>query len=100
MATIEVINYCNEVLLDGWKEVRTDKPSKVDLDFFGIDVKVKEAELVDMSKVEKQRHINQDILLLRTYRGRKSETPRRLRAKIIATARKTIVTAEILAEGL
>lgn len=100
MATIEVINYCNNVLLKGWKECGTDKPSEVDLGFFGINVKVQEAELMNMSEIEKQRHIDQDVLLLRTYGGRKAKTPRRLRAEIIAAARESIVTAEILAEGL
>ncbi|MCK0206183.1 hypothetical protein ACT4R9_11280 [Ornithobacterium rhinotracheale] len=100
MATIEVINYCNEHLLKGWKKVGTGEPSKLDLNFLGISVKVKQSELQGMSEAEKQRHINEDILILSVYGYREAKTPRRLRAEIIATENNIPVSAELLAEGL
>ncbi len=98
MATVEVINYCNNNLLKGWKKFnpKTNKnePSRVDLAFFGINRKVQEAELERMSETEKERHIQQDILLLDVYGCYKSDTSRVLRKKIIKEARRRNLSAK------
>ncbi len=92
MATIEVVNYCNNTLLKGWKRFNHKpnkiEPSTVDLAFFGIDSKVQEAELERMSETEKERHIQQDLFLLGVYGYAETKSVGTLRAEIITKARR------------
>lgn len=100
MATIEVIKYCNETLLKGWRNIEDDQPTTVDLALLGIESEVQEAELVKMSKDEQQRHVLQDISLLAVYGDSETKNPWSLRAEIIATAKKTMSIAEIPTNAL
>ena len=101
MATIEVVNYCNELLKkQGWRNVKTNEPTQVDLSFLGIDRKVRQSELMKMSKAEQERHIQQDILLLSVHTDSETKSISRLRAEIIASTNKTIISTELIAQGL
>ena len=101
MATIEIINFCNDTLKkQGWKKIGTNDPSTVDTKLFGVDFIVSHRETEMMSEAEKLRHEKQDIDLLCFYIHPKPESVRSIRSSIITRSQNPILLAEFQAKFL